>query len=154
MDVKDILRKNLICFLKNNTKNEAVNELITLLHDNKVINDMQAVKDLFLAREELMSTGIGLGIGIPHIRVDEISSPVIAIGLAKDGIDDYGAIDNQPVKIIFMILVRSEERKEYISLLAQIATVLKDDQFREQLLTEQTVDAVYAKLQSAFAKTK
>ncbi len=110
------------------------------------IGDVARIKEMFFAREALMSTGIGLEIGVPHVRLEGVSCPLLAIGISKKGIGDYVSLDNKPVKIVFMIIVNKGAHKEYIRLLAQIATMLKDEDIRNTLVDGKGIEEVYAKL--------
>ncbi len=87
------------------SKNEILNELIDFTAETYEFSDLEFVRAQIFHREELMSTGIGLGLAIPHIRTDQVTSPVITIGIAKEGILDYNTIDDKSIKIVFLIFV-------------------------------------------------
>ena len=137
------VKRDLICNLKAKVKNEAIEELLQILSVKKYINDIDYIKEMVLQKKELMSTGIGLGIGVPHVRLDGFKEPIIAIGISKNGIADYVALDNQVVKIIFMIIVNKGAHRQYIELLAHIATMLKDDEFRMNLIDSSKSEDVF-----------
>ena len=96
---------DLFFHLQSLTKADALSELVDLIAERRPIPDAAVIKEKILAREELMSTGIGLGIGVPHVRLDHLKHPLAAVGISRVGIADYGSLDDQPVRIICMILV-------------------------------------------------
>ena len=143
MPLMDAVSKERIMFLKGHTKHDALIELIGCFRKGDGIISYNEIKDKLFAREELMSTGIGLGIGVPHVRLDALATPLVAVGIQRDGIIDYHSMDNQPVKIIVMILVRTDQYKEYVKLLAETVIVLKHEGRRAKVIDAQTVDEVF-----------
>jgi nitrogen PTS system EIIA component len=143
MTLKEALSNERILFLKGHTKHDALIELIGVFKKGDGITSYNEIKEKVFAREELMSTGIGFGIGVPHVRLDTLVAPIIAVGIQSEGIIDYHSLDNQPVKIIVMILVRNEQHKEYIKLLAEIMAVLKEEGNRSKVIKARTEVEVY-----------
>lgn len=94
-------------------------------------------------RERLMSTGIGLGIAVPHIRLEDISEVIVALGVSKEPIEDYESLDGNHVHFISMIIASSDQHNEYIRLLADITSVLKKERTREMLLGSETNNEIY-----------
>ncbi len=143
LNFKEIVKKECCLKLQTHTKTDVLNELITLLKNKGFISNEDALKQEIFHREELMSTGIGMGIAIPHVRFPEIKEPVIAFGIQPNGIEDYEAIDNIPVKIVAMILVGEHQHKEHIKLLALLVNILKDSKKRETLVNSKTSEEIY-----------
>jgi nitrogen PTS system EIIA component len=135
MDIKDVLDEKLVCVLKAQTKKEAIMELISLLESSGKIRDMAALEENIFHREKLMSTGIGLGIAVPHTRMEGVASPVMAVGISPSGIKDYEAIDSEVVRVVVLIVCGSRQHKEYISLLSSVVNRLKDKQKKESLFS-------------------
>jgi len=94
---------------------------------------MQAVQD----RESVMSTGIGGGVAIPHVRIDEITRPTISVGISHDGID-YDALDNEPVNLLVLFAMPSGSQREYLGLLASVMGAMKEPAFTTRLLACRT----------------
>ena len=84
-------------------------------------------------REAVMSTGIGNGIAIPHVRIPEVTAVTLGVGIAPKGID-FGAIDNKPVHILVLFATPKDSDKEYLKLLAQVVLRLRDQAFFKQLI--------------------
>ncbi len=96
--------------LKPGTKKEIILQLITPLKEQNLIKNTDLFLENLLNREKLMSTGIGQGIALPHLRKPEenlIPGPEIIIGICPEG-TDYHSIDNQPVHLFFLIITDSE----------------------------------------------
>ena len=143
MDLNLILNKKLICFTNLSKKRENLNQLIHLIDKEDKVENAEILKETIFTREKLMSTGIGLGIAIPHVRIKGVENIIIAIGINKGGIEDYESLDGAPVKIVIMIIAGEKQHKEYLLLLAQIVKILKNDPMRNRLLeTERAEDVI------------
>jgi PTS system nitrogen regulatory IIA component len=143
MEFVRTLDKKRICLLKSRAKDEAFLELIELTAKSGTFTDIQSLKEHIFYREQLMSTGIGLGIGIPHVRIEGVEQPFITIGINPDGIEAYESIDNQPVKIVMMIVAGKNQHKLYIELLSKIVKILKRDGIIEKLTNARDPDEIY-----------
>ena len=113
------------------------------MHQSEEIQDTTKLKESIFYREKLMSTGIGLGIAVPHVRIEGVKEPIVAIGISHNGISDYESIDDQTVKIVVMIVAGKGQHKEYIQLLSQIAARLKDEHIRRNLIEAKNPDEIY-----------
>ena len=95
-----------------------------------------------------MSTGIGLGIAVPHARIKGIKDLVMAVGVCREGITDYETIDNVPVKIVVLIIAGEGQHKAYIRVLSLIVTKLKKVETREKILEAKDEEEIYKILTS------
>jgi mannitol/fructose-specific phosphotransferase system IIA component (Ntr-type) len=95
-----------------------------------------------------MSTGIGLGIGVPHIRIKGIKDLIVAVGVNKQGIANYETIDNIPVKIVVMIVAGEKEHKLYIKFLSLVVSKLKNNKIREKIIKAENEKEIYKILSS------
>ena len=89
-------------------------------------------------RERSMSTGIGLGIALPHALSDMVEEAVIAFGRSKTGID-FDALDRRPVYFVAMMIVPRSERAKSLEMLAAISRLLHKKELRSAL--EMAADA-------------
>jgi PTS system nitrogen regulatory IIA component len=144
MDFKSSIDRECVLLLGEKTKNEALIRMAEAAALASGIADRERLVKEILYREQLMSTGIGLGIAVPHVRFDQIQKPLIAVGVQPAGIGDYGSIDDQPVKIIVMILVGSNQHKEHIRLLSQVVAFLKSDGVIAELVAARSADDIFA----------
>ncbi len=143
MDFTSYIQPDGIILLQETTKTEVLLRLTdTAAALGRISDKDQLIKDIFY-REQLMSTGIGLGIAIPHVRFPQVNTPLIVMGIQPAGINDYPSIDDEPVKIVVMILVGTNQHKEHIRLLSQIVAFLKSDDIIPRLLAAPTAQAVH-----------
>jgi len=112
MELSKALNKNRICILKENTKEKVILELIELITRSGEIKGIAGLKESIFYREKLMSTGIGLGIAVPHVRIEGVYQPIMAIGISHEGIPDYVSIDDQIIKIVVMIVAGKNQHRE------------------------------------------
>jgi len=97
--------------------------------------DHLSAENVFLSlvnRERLGSTGIGMGVAIPHARVTHCSGPIGALITLSQPIE-FDAIDSQPVDVIFAMLVPDAADKDHLETLASLASALNDEQYRAKL---------------------
>lgn len=95
--------------------------------------DPQAVVAAVQYREELMPTGVGHGVAIPHARVEGITTPVMAVGLSRAGID-FDAADGLPAHLIFLLLTPPSDEGIQLDMITEITQLFENDHMREQAL--------------------
>ena len=141
--LKDILLPQNVMFLQSDSKDSSLMEMLEVLASNGSIKDKDAIVEGIFQREKLMSTGIGLGIGIPHVRMDSVEDLMMAVGLAKFELSDYESLDTKPVKLIFMILARANQHAQHIKAMAAISTRVRNPILREMLMQAQNPETIY-----------
>ena len=129
----------------NTTKHEALDTLVDAVASCNVVTDLEAFREAVHDRERVMSTGIGQGVAIPHVRIDQVARPAMGVGLSKDGID-FDTLDNDPVHIVVLFAMPTGSQKEYLRLLAKVMTTMKKPGFREALMDCGAMDEVAALL--------
>ena len=123
---------------------EYLSEIISSTEDTISSND---VFESLLARERLGGTGVGHGVAIPHGRLKENSLTLGAFIKLQTGVD-YDAADRQPVDLLFALLVPKESTDEHLQVLAQLAKIFSNEDFRKQLREANSSDEVYQLLLS------
>ena len=88
----------------------------------------RSVFSRLLAREKMGSTGLGQGIAIPHCRVENVNK-IIGVMLTLDNPIDFEAPDNQPVDIVFALLVPEDEQQAHLNALAKLASLFNETEF-------------------------
>ena len=81
-----------------------------------------------------MSTAMGRGIAIPHVRISSVTDLVVAVGISKVDIIDFQAIDEVPVRLLFMIAAASNQHNYYLQTLSYFTSKLKEQELRDSLL--------------------
>ena len=94
--------------------------------------EVAEVVDGVMIREEIMATGIGHGLAVPHARLRGLERPVVAVGMSPFGID-FDAPDGLPAQLIFLLLTPLHDDGAQLELLADIATVFKNEEFRSRI---------------------
>ncbi|MBC8377734.1 MAG: PTS sugar transporter subunit IIA [Planctomycetes bacterium] len=143
ISLKDILNPSHITIMQTDSKDAALMAMLDNLDQTGVISDNQAITEGIFQREKLMSTGIGLGIGIPHVRMDGIDNLLMAVGVSTLDITDYESLDSQPVRLIFMILAGKDQHTLHIKTMAAIAARLKNPVLREMLIQSQNTETIF-----------
>jgi fructose-specific phosphotransferase system IIA component len=125
------------------TKEELIHEMIHLFESAELTSEPDEALKAILKREQVMSTGIGGGVAIPHAQSRDVKR--LAVGLARpEHPIDFEAIDGRPVSLVFLIL-GPEERGGFVRVLARISRLLYDGELQSRLLTVQTPkDAIRA----------
>jgi len=100
------------------------------------------VFDKLLERERLGSTGLGQGIGLPHARMAGVGQACGAFVQLRSGVD-YDAIDNQPVSLVFGLLVPEEATEEHLQLLAKLAALFSNTAFCQRLQNAKDATSIY-----------
>lgn len=123
-----------ICVIRGKTtKFDVLNTLTDAVKKNPAIGNPELFKKSIFDREEVTSTGIGGGIAIPHVRMDEIKDITIGVAIVPEGVD-FDAIDNQPVYLVVLIATPRSKDKEYLQLLAKVTQALRDEQLYQRLI--------------------
>ncbi len=145
-DLQHLLAPERVLITEFSTKRDILTALINNLSLAPQIKDPKKLEEAIWEREELMSTGIGLGIGIPHVRIYTVSDIALSVAINKTDILDYQALDNIPVRIVFMVAAAYNQHTEYLKLLASISKLLQDESFRDSLLAADDPKQVYRML--------
>lgn len=140
---KTLITSERILILDKCSKKELFDKMINILSETPYVKNASDLHNAIYEREELMSTGIGLNLGIPHVRIKTVKDMAVAIALVKNGVDDYESLDSEPVKLVFMIIARDDQHAQHLKFLSQLSTVLKDDEFRNSLLNCNDTEELY-----------
>ena len=143
LELHNVLEPSRICILEGLNKSEALKVLIDCLAAAPEVTDRDDLHNGIFYREELMSTGIGMGIAVPHVRLSSVKDIVMCVGLCRPPITDYESLDGQPVHLIFMIAAGKDQHIKHIKLLSSISSTLKDKQIREALITASNATTFY-----------
>jgi fructose PTS system EIIBC or EIIC component len=136
--ITTLINEQLIALdLKASRKEEVFSEMAHLLAaQGKVSDEQQFIKDLW-AREALDNTGFEEGVALPHAKSAAVSTPAVAIGISRTGID-YGAEDGKPSRLFFMIASPAGGANHHIEVLAELSAKLIEEGFIDALLAAKT----------------
>lgn len=134
MAISKYLDERLVVFLDVEERNRAIQEMVdTLARAGKLI-DSQGFHRAILEREKIVSTGIGMGVAIPHAKLEGYTDFFIAIGIQEKKGIEWQALDSAPVHLIFMIGGPEKSQSEYLHILSDLTSAVKDPERRKKLL--------------------
>ncbi|HQL83558.1 MAG TPA: PTS sugar transporter subunit IIA, partial [Spirochaetota bacterium] len=109
--VTEYTQAEYIKVLEATNKYKAIEELALVFKDSEVCGDIQSLVKALKEREEIMSTGIGFGIAIPHAKIGSINEMAFAIGISRAGID-FDSMDGEPVHLVILVAAGEKQHKE------------------------------------------
>ena len=141
--VKNILSPDRIVFINHSTKHDAIVQLSQVLATAPQIKNASELTSEILKREELMSTAIGKGIAIPHVRLSSVTDLVMAVGICRKPVSEYQSIDDQPGDLIFMIAAAYNQHSLYLKTISHFCSQLKQEGIHEALIKAQNEEEVF-----------
>lgn len=131
--ISKYLNPKLVKHLDVNERDKALLSLVDLLDHEKKIVDKETFYQAILERERIVSTGIGMGVAVPHAKLGGYETFFIAIGIHQKGIP-WDALDGVPVRLVFMIGGPDDKQTEYLQLLSRLTLAIKDEERRKKIL--------------------
>jgi PTS system nitrogen regulatory IIA component len=141
--VDSIISPDRILFLNYSNKRDALLALVDNLALAPQVKNHQELGQEILKRDELMSTAIGRGIAIPHVRLASVTDLVVSVGISHTPISDFSTLDDEPVRLIFMIAAAFNQHAYYLQTLSFFSARLKNRELRDSLLKAQSTREVY-----------
>jgi fructose-specific phosphotransferase system IIA component len=135
MKISDILDESLVkTQLPGKSKDEIISHMIDIVATSKKVLNREKVQEAIFEREKIMSTGVGNGFAIPHGKTDAVSDIVAAFAVTAEPID-YQSLDEQPVRLVFLLVGKDSMVGPHIKLLSRISRLMNKEEFRKKLLT-------------------
>jgi mannitol/fructose-specific phosphotransferase system IIA component (Ntr-type) len=129
--------------LTSTSKPEILRELVLLLERDGVVRDVDSAVQEFLEREAKGSTGIGNGIGIPHVRSDLVEDLEYVLAVSEPGVD-FESLDGEPIHILVMMMAPKSSHGIHIKALAKVSRILNDETVRIRLRKSGSPEEVLA----------
>ena len=125
---------------------EAINQMIEVLIEEQQFpsTQRQRVLQSALERERKSSTGLGPATAIPHAPIPDLPGIIGCLGICPEGVD-FDSNTGEKVHFIFLLLTPQQNYRSYIPVLAQIASLVRNDSMQQALLSAQTPAEVTAK---------
>ncbi len=140
-EITEYTRKEFIKYLDSTEKYQAIEELAHIFENGDICDDIDALIKALKERDEIMSTGIGFGIAVPHAKINAVKKMAFAIGISKKGIM-FDSIDGEPVHVIIMVAAGERQHKKYLKLLSNIMSILKNEKIKERMINSQSADEI------------
>jgi len=153
VNIQSILSLHRILFINHANKRDTLLTMAENLAAAPQIKNRQELTAEILKREELMSTAIGCGIAIPHVRLSSVTDLVVSVGISRTNIVDFHPLDDEPVRLVFMIAAAHNQHAYYLQTLSWFSTRLKNRELRNSLLSAQTQQDVYDLLTGKIANS-
>ncbi len=122
-------------------KYDAIEELARAFLDSGVCADIDKLITALKERENIMTTGIGFEIAVPHARINEVERIAFAVGISRPGVD-FDAIDKKPVHLIILVAAGEMQHMEYLRLLSRIMNLLKKENAKEKIIGAASADEI------------
>jgi len=141
--IQNIISLDRIIFLDYPSKRDALIKLAENLSTAPQIKNKEELISEIIRREELMSTAIGKGIAIPHVRLNSVTDLVVSIGISRCDIVDFQTLDDVPVRLLFMIAAAFNQHAYYLQTLSFFSARLKVVELRDGLRNCKTTQEAY-----------
>ncbi len=141
-DIHDLLTANTVLVgLPGSTKEDVLNNLVDSLERSPAVRNIEDVRAAIFEREQIMSTGVGKGLALPHAKSPAVRESVAAFAVTEEPID-FGAIDDQPVRLVFLLVGTEAAKSEHIKILSRVSRLMNRDEFRGRLLAANSGDEI------------
>jgi len=144
VDLKNVLAPSRVLRMACASKEDALNALVDALTGSSEVRDIEDLRRNVFERESLMSTGIGLGVAVPHVRIPSVTGIVMAVGVNAQPILDYETLDDEPVRILCLVAARDDQHAHYLRTLAAVSGILKPEEVRGRILSAETPEDIHA----------
>jgi len=131
--ISEVITPERIIITKNGSKEKILKVMTQLMTLSPVQCNKKIIEAGIFKRESLMSTGMGMGIAIPHVRIKEASDMAMSAALIKEGISDYGSMDNKPVFLLFMIVGHISQHDKHLKIVSALSLKLKNRDYFKKL---------------------
>ncbi len=133
MDPQKMFSQERVVDLQGETKEEVLKELVEAVATSPDVTDGQDLFQKIMEREKTLSTGIGVGLALPHVKIPTVRDFVIGIGRKLNGVE-FDAIDGGPVHIIVMIACNDSQSGDYMKVLSKLVRFLKERDFQDKVM--------------------
>ncbi len=140
-EIATYIREDLVIDLNGTDKIDVLTQLKDAVSRTNLLPDTDAFFDKVLLRESQATTAMGMGVAIPHARVDGLADIIIVVGRSAEGIE-FTTPDGMPVRLIFMIAV-NDKPGEYLKILSRISWLVRNEDFRNQLFSSDNTSSLF-----------
>ena len=125
-DFLNYITRDSVMILEGADKLHIMDELIDRAAELTKLN-RDNIYRLTWKREKMMTTAVGKGLALPHIRVNGFPSPLIIVGICKNPVTDYKSLDNQPINLVVFLAADERDQEAYLKLLGSISSKVKEE---------------------------
>jgi len=122
-----------VVFLDVQSRDEAITALVEVLDSAGKLVDKVAFLQAIIEREKIVSTGVGMGVAIPHAKLSSYHDFFIAVGVQRGRGLEWNAMDGAPVRLIFLVGGPDDKQTQYLQILSSITMAVKDEEKRKEI---------------------
>jgi len=146
-----LLPKTVLLTLQNQEKESVILELCqTVVQGFTFLDNWEDLAQRVIERERIMGTGLENGVAIPHARIKALPTPVVALGISREGIE-WNTPDGKPVHFVFLVITPQENPRIQIQLLSEIARIMAQEEIRNNILRAQTPKKIISLIKRALS---
>ena len=148
MNLSQICKETCISLdVPDKSKPEILRYMAKLAAHSGKIESVDLLVESLQVREEIKTTGIGLGVAIPHGTAEGVDGLVLALGISKKGIE-FDSLDEKPVHLIFLLAGELQLQTSFLSILSKISRLFRDQSFRQDVIAASDAQEILALIQS------
>ena len=132
--ISNYLDPKLVASIDAESRDDVLRAIVDVVSASGKIQNKEEFFKAIVDREEIVSTGIGMGVAIPHSKLSTYDDFFIAIGILKKGVD-WKALDGAPVRIVFLIGGPDDKQTEYLQMLSSLTLAIKNEERRKKMFT-------------------
>lgn len=136
--------------LTGRTKDDVIRELVELAAQGQDPSVIEPIVTAVREREQVLSTGIGGGIAIPHGKTPVVDQLIMAAGVAPHAVD-FDALDGKPVELFFLLVGPESAAGAHVKALSRISRLLRRESLRQELLRAESGEAFLRLVQASEA---
>ncbi len=141
MKLGNLITENQIIKISVDDRKLALDEMIKAAHHQNKVANFEEFRKAILERETIISTGIGLGVALPHAKIDSVNEFFIMIGICETPIN-WDSLDGEPVQLVFMIGGPNNDQRAYLQLLAKLMLIVKNEDRRNKMINAENMQDV------------
>lgn len=134
---KDIKKSAILMDMRSTDKDDAIGELVDLLCGAYGLKERDTIHEAIVNREATQSTGIGMGLAVPHAKTPVVKKLHVAFGLSREGID-FDSADGEKARLFFILISPRDVSGPHIQALAGISRLIKHEDFRTAVIRCET----------------
>jgi fructose-specific phosphotransferase system IIA component len=148
MKLGDIITEDRVKIpLLNTGKTQIIEEMVGMIHDSVELDDKEQILNAVLERENVMSTGVGEEVAIPHGKSDGVRDIIAALGVTREPVD-FNSLDNKPVRLVWLLIGPQDKTGPHLKALSRISRLMHKKDFRQRLIETRTPEEVIAAISS------
>ena len=122
-------------------KNKVIEKMLSVVADHPAVVDIGRLREDVLKREQDMSTGIGKSLALPHAKSAGVTQPVMAFATLRNAVN-FDSIDEEPVRIVFLLATPEEMLAEHLKLLGRITKLAGREDIRQRLIRSTSAEEI------------